>query len=268
MNWEALHRLSAHELRELADSLGRGRLAVGWSTAVLERQFPGSGDRLEALLSALQREGYAAGQVAVLVEAVLAERVSGADPGRMVELVLSGPEVPGVPTADTPAQMRSLFEVAQAEVLVVGYALYNAAPLFAPLVERMRAVPGLHVVFCLNVMTERPGADAEQALQRFVSDFRKHHWPWPELPEVWYDPRALKTGLARASLHAKCIVVDRRVALVTSANFTAAGQERNIEAGVLVRHAPLAERLAGYFEGLISGEQLSRCVVAESIGRT
>ncbi|MCC7494453.1 MAG: hypothetical protein IT204_19000 [Fimbriimonadaceae bacterium] len=266
MNWEALHRLSTPELRELADSLGRGRLAVGWSTAVLERQFPGSGGRLAALLSTLQREGYAAGQMAVLVDAVLAERVSGADPGRLVELVLSGPEVPGVPTADTPAQMRSLFEAAQTEVLVVGYAFYNAAPMFAPLVERMRAVPGLRVVFCLNAMAHRPATDPEQALQHFAAEFRRHHWPWPELPEVWFDPRSLSTGSERASLHAKCIVVDRRVALVTSANFTAAGQERNIEAGVLVRHAPLAERLAGYFEGLIKSAQLSRCVVAESVG--
>jgi phosphatidylserine/phosphatidylglycerophosphate/cardiolipin synthase-like enzyme len=51
-------------------------------------------------------------------------------------------------------------------------------------------------------------------------------------------------------------VVDRSEALVTSANFTQAAQERNIEVGVRVRHAPAAARLAGYFEALIASRQL------------
>ena len=52
-------------------------------------------------------------------------------------------------------------------------------------------------------------------------------------------------------MHAKCIAVDPRVALITSANFTEAAQGRNIEAGVLVRHKPTVRRLVAYFEGLV-----------------
>ena len=52
-------------------------------------------------------------------------------------------------------------------------------------------------------------------------------------------------------MHAKTVVVDRKVAFVTSANFTGAAQGRNIEAGVLLRQPSLAARLHGYFEGLI-----------------
>jgi len=51
-------------------------------------------------------------------------------------------------------------------------------------------------------------------------------------------------------LHAKCVVVDRRVAFVSSANFTEAAQERNIEAGVLIRSEPFASSLANHFETL------------------
>ena len=46
-----------------------------------------------------------------------------------------------------------------------------------------------------------------------------------------------------ASLHAKCIVVDDRRALVTSANFTSRGQERNVEVGVLVESEKFAREL-------------------------
>ena len=71
------------------------------------------------------------------------------------------------------------------------------------------------------------------------------------LPELYYDPRSLDLeAVKRSSLHAKCIVVDRRVALVTSANFTEAAQERNIEVGVLIRSRAFAEQLAEHFEVL------------------
>jgi len=59
-----------------------------------------------------------------------------------------------------------------------------------------------------------------------------------------------------SSLHAKCVVIDRRVALITSANFTEAAQQRNIEAGVIVRYPLFVERLVGYFEGLKESKQL------------
>jgi phosphatidylserine/phosphatidylglycerophosphate/cardiolipin synthase-like enzyme len=52
-------------------------------------------------------------------------------------------------------------------------------------------------------------------------------------------------------LHAKCIVVDDRKAFVTSANLTTAAQERNIEAGLLVEDAGLAQSLRMQFETLV-----------------
>jgi phosphatidylserine/phosphatidylglycerophosphate/cardiolipin synthase-like enzyme len=55
-------------------------------------------------------------------------------------------------------------------------------------------------------------------------------------------------------------MVDRRAALVTSANFTEAAQERNIEVGVVVRHAPLVARLVEYFVAL-RDTKLSPCRV-------
>jgi phosphatidylserine/phosphatidylglycerophosphate/cardiolipin synthase-like enzyme len=55
---------------------------------------------------------------------------------------------------------------------------------------------------------------------------------------------------ARAAMHAKVVVVDRKVAFVSSANLTERAQERNIEVGALIREESLARQLAEYFEGL------------------
>ena len=53
------------------------------------------------------------------------------------------------------------------------------------------------------------------------------------------------------SLHAKCVVVDEARALVTSANFTFSGQQRNIEMRVLIEDASLATRLVQQWRALI-----------------
>ncbi len=69
---------------------------------------------------------------------------------------------------------------------------------------------------------------------------------------MYYDPRSLELAAGkRASLHAKCVVVDRQVAFVSSANFTEAAQERNIEVGVLLRVPALAEQLSRHFQALM-----------------
>ena len=165
---------------------------------------------------------------------------------------------------DTAAVMHTLFTHAEREVLLVSYAVYDGRRLFEPLARRMAERPGLAVTLCLDIA--RPyGNDepAEAIVRRFALDFRSRHWPWATLPDLWYDPRSLETGEARASLHAKCVVVDRREALVTSANFTDAAQRRNIELGVAIRHRPTVERLSDYFTGLRHTGLLSRCRLGE-----
>ena len=80
-------------------------------------------------------------------------------------------------------------------------------------------------------------------------------------PEVFYDPRALQPwvqGQARASLHAKCLVVDEQQVLLTSANFTEAAQVRNIEAGVLLDNPFVAQSLREQFESLAQSGVLQR----------
>jgi len=101
-------------------------------------------------------------------------------------------------------------------------------------------------------------SDAE-VLRQFSDRFREEIWPGERLPEVYHDPRALEIGGAvRACLHAKCIVVDEERALISSANFTEAAQERNIEAGVLVADKQIARALVTQFRTLVERGMLRR----------
>jgi len=72
------------------------------------------------------------------------------------------------------------------------------------------------------------------------------------MSDLYYDPRSLDDEKGKKSaLHAKCVVVDRSECFISSANFTEAAQERNIEVGISIKCSPIANTLADYFYGLV-----------------
>ena len=184
---------------------------------------------------------------------VLVEEKGRADSGH-VELVWSGPESNSAESRDTAVVLRELFLSAETSVLISGFAVFDGRTIFKALAERMDAKPDLQARFFLNVA--RPGHDSTtdaELVVRFASDFRKRHWPGRRFPEVYYDPRSLALEpRERSSLHAKCAVIDGRRAFVTSANFTPAAQDRNIEAGVIIDSPSFAIRLQSQFESLVT----------------
>lgn len=174
-------------------------------------------------------------------------------------LVTSGPR-PGVGTRDTAIVMEELFESFVRELLVVGFAVHQGGQVFTTLAKRHDAYPDLRVVMCLNV--SRQGGETsvpEAIIAQFAKRLRTEQWPGKRMPIVYFDPRGLADDYqARASLHAKCIVADRSVSLVTSANLTLAAQEKNIELGALVNDEVFSSAVAVHFEQLISSGALQR----------
>ena len=160
--------------------------------------------------------------------------------------------MPGAAVVDTAAAVQTLIEEAKTEIFLISYAVHQGQTLFERVAARMRADGGLRVRLYLDIGRGQSDTSLEsEIVSRFLKDFWTKHWPWPERPEIFYDPRALSTLPAvRASFHAKGVIVDRRAALLTSANFTEAAQKRNIEAGVLIRYQPLVAQLVSHFEML------------------
>lgn len=60
----------------------------------------------------------------------------------------------------------------------------------------------------------------------------------------------------RAILHAKCVIIDDTQVFLTSANFTQAGQQRNLEAGLLLQNPTLARDLTAQFDALAHASAL------------
>lgn len=255
MTREVFHRLSDHELEAIGDALRTGRLVPPFQGAACDPYVAGeNAAALTLALEELRQDGLGPGQVAMLLAVLAADRRGRRESGPVVDLVATGPDAPGVASRDTGVVVRELFRHARESVLVVGYVVRQGRHVFQALTERMRELPDLRVRLCLDV-SRHPGETSldSEILQRFAVRFRTQEWPGERVPEIYYDPRALDRDSARrASLHAKCIVVDREHAFVSSANFTEAAHVRNIEVGVLVRSRLLASRLADHFEGLVA----------------
>ncbi len=170
----------------------------------------------------------------------------------MVRLVWSGASEPTQGMRDTREVLEELFAKAERHVLISTYVIYQGQNVFAPLAKRLRERPGIEVELYVNLPSKSGHAlDEKTDVAAYRETFVREHWPaGAPLPALYYDPESRKHGTSRASLHAKCVVVDGRWVFITSANFTEAAQERNIEAGVLLDNGNIAKSLIGRFHAL------------------
>lgn len=243
-----MRSLSAVAFAELQDLLHRvrgGRLAC--PPRAFDLRAAGLDRHAEQVAAALA--GLDAPAVEVLLEVLLADRQER--PGPRIDLVWTGPEARQAISRDTAVVVRELFAGAAESVLIAGYRFDHGADLLKPLHEAME-VRGVQTQIFLDI--ERRRGDPESphdCAQLFADRFFHKQWPWsPPRPEIYYDPRTAAPRPVQ-SLHAKCVVVDGKRALIGSANFTDRGQTRNIEAGALIEDRGFATRLLEHFHGLV-----------------
>jgi hypothetical protein len=252
----AIRELPGRVLIDLAQALRAGHLREAATAFMVRYAVPAVTEAAAIELSSLLASGLGPQHAALLVDALAAERKLHSQGGR-VELVTSGPDIAGA-TRDTGVVLRELFAEAVHRVLVIGFAVHQGREIFVALADRMRQRANLVVRFCLDV--RRPPGDTSRSdalLRRFAERFVRQEWPGPRLPDLFYDPRSLASGeTSRASLHAKCIVVDGVKAFIGSANLTEAAQLRNIEIGVIVTEALIARAVEHHVEALIAGGHL------------
>ena len=194
-------------------------------------------------------EGLSGEAALRLIELLLADRRYR--PAPQVELVWTGPEAGLRPTRDTAVVLQELFRKARRQVIVAGYAFDHGREILAPLHEAM-AERGVEVHMFLNVERAPRHKMPEEHVRDAGIKFLAANWPEaPPRPVLYAWPDTVAAG-AVASLHAKCVVVDRRYTLIGSANFTDRGLHRNIETGIVLDHALTAERLAEQWLSLAS----------------
>lgn len=134
------------------------------------------------------------------------------------------PETPGI-ARPTERVVQEMIDGATTEIILLGYELTdrNLIGLLAAAGGRGTGV----IMICDR---------ARGTAQRVVES-----WPSRTPPPRVFHDRERAEGAPYASMHAKCLLIDGKELLVTSANFTFHGLHGNIEIGVRLGGAPAAE---------------------------
>jgi len=213
---------------------------------------------LDSLVSKLAvLDGLEQPAVAALLRAVIAERRESQ--GASLDLVWTGPDLDKGVARDTAIIVRELLGRAEREVVIGGCYFTDGLKILQPLHTAMQE-RGVRVTFCMDIADDHcQHPDPLVNAQRYATAFVRKNWSFGEpVPNFYFDPRTAKPG-AKVKLHAKCIVVDNRWSLVTSANFTYLGQHQNIEAGALIDDVAFSTKLAGQWHSLIHEHKLRPC---------
>jgi phosphatidylserine/phosphatidylglycerophosphate/cardiolipin synthase-like enzyme len=152
------------------------------------------------------------------------------------ELVVSGPSSTAVHARRTEQVLLQLASEAQREILIVTFGLYMHPDLRRLLAQAVAA--HVEVTVLAEDPSDNPSFRGNPARSLEGTGVRRLRWPSAERPQ---------NG---AAMHAKLVIVDRAIALVTSANLTHRAAEDNLEVGVLVRGGDIPARLAEHFDEL------------------
>lgn len=261
---QPLLSLAPSDLRALAGAIRMARLSAPYSElAVGQIIGPSVAHSVASSLQQLAQTGMESAGIAGTLELLASALSERSKIEELVEIVTTGPQVSGVANRDTGVVVSELFRQAGQSVVVAGYAVYQGQKVFQALAARMNERPDLAVRMYLDIQRKPGDTSMESELvKRFCHMFKTTQWPnGSRLPEIYYDPRGVVLDRAKAAaLHAKCVVIDGQEVFVSSANFTEAAQQRNIEIGLLLRSTHIAERIIRFFNSLVDAGQLQRCL--------
>ena len=253
---DALLELSGQARRRLSESLVAGTLGPPYAPMAVRSSLgadEGEANLVSGSLAKLDQAGIAPRGIALALQA--ADKALEAV--QLPDLVWSGPEVPGLHARDTRRVYEELISGAERSIWASTYAYFDGPKAFGVMAQSMDAKPDLSVKLLLNITRKWGDTTAsENLVKQFADQFWTTDWPGQRKPDTYYFPPSLDQDATKGVLHAKGVVVDDASVFVTSANFTEAALDRNIEVGLLSRDHTLAASLATHFRVLIERELL------------
>lgn len=226
---ELAERLPYADINQIAHACQDGRAGL----RALEAKVAGitvrtACQRLRGHLTDDADGQYAAG---LLIGAAKARQNLRSERG--VDVVWTGPPSAVHTARLTSAVVSELIDSARTELLLVSYASYPPTSLSTALAAA--ATRGVQVTVLLEQQADNPRFTGSASFSRLP--VTRLSWP-------------AHRREAGAALHAKIIVVDRRVALIGSANLTGHAFEKNFECGILLRDADNARVIARHIDSL------------------
>ena len=247
-------RDAAHEAvgmigRSSIEAIG-GWISEGESAEEIRKQFPLPRDAavVEKILTA-----FAAAELppavagAFLIGLAAGHGQAEAEAPQRVQVVCSGPSTARVPVRATAQVVQDLIASARRELLLMTYSAKPYEPVLTALAAAVaRGVKVAVVVETLQGAGSAISGAEPAAAFATITDLELWHWPVTQRPE------------SGSKMHAKLVIADRSAIFTTSANLTASGVAKNIEAGLLIEGGETPRRTAEHVAALQSTGVLQR----------
>ncbi len=249
--------LSLSQMESLRAAFQNGALKYGANVEGL-RQLMLSAEQARFLDNYLKERELSPTACIAIIEAVLQTRERASNLALSQTLVVTGPEIENTEVLKTGSRFIEVVQHAKRELMLATFALYQGDQILAPIHQTMAQNPGLEVTLILNVPRKYGDTTlTEQVVEAYRREFLSKHWPWELRPKVYHFPASLHLKASeRASMHCKFVLADEERCFITSANFTEAAQNRNIEVGIEVSGSYEPKALSSYFKALIKREVL------------
>jgi phosphatidylserine/phosphatidylglycerophosphate/cardiolipin synthase-like enzyme len=157
------------------------------------------------------------------------------------EVVWTGPSSVHIPVRQSGQVLLNLIERARKRLIIVSFAATHVDVVEGAL--RSAYLRGVDIRLVLETREDSDGrlsADASRAFSKLKGFASFWVWPKDQRPD------------GGASMHAKTAICDSQAALVTSANLTGFGLERNMELGLVITGGPVPKRMSDHFEALMA----------------
>lgn len=183
-------------------------------------------DRLTQFVRHFQQIGtsFSPASIAFGIDCALATR-HRCTMEQSVDIVWTGPGPSSLSMRRSAAVLLELIRSARSDIVIMSFAAFRIADALASFCEA--AERGVTLYFVLESEEDSDGRYSQNGESPYGS-LRSH-------PRVKFFRWPLEKRPRHALLHAKAVIVDRRQALVTSANLTENAISANIEIGVLIR---------------------------------
>lgn len=162
------------------------------------------------------------------------------------ELVWTGTALPGLPTRRTEQALVEVIESAHEELWIASFAAFSFDSFFEALAKA--AERGVRAHLLLEEHDE--GTRRVEPERRFLDRLRRTE---STRRYEWARERRTRAEGGRAGLmHAKVVLADGSIALITSANLTDSAMILNMEVGVLIHGGQLPRTLQALFRRLVT----------------
>lgn len=175
------------------------------------------------------------------LKALLAIKLQEPNVHDQIEVVCTAPPAIGLRARTTFGAAQEIINAARSNIVLVGYQLTGGGADVVDMLAGAASQRRVRVTLVENRLGE-------------ILEGLKRMWPSDAPPPLLYS-READPNDPLSALHAKVLIGDGRIALVTSANLSKHGLHGNIEIGLLIRGEPVA-RLVSVVETLLSSKEV------------